>query len=238
MVEFENAPAQARKILDTQFAPTFATVMQAPLTLEEMKKIYGSANVTASDRGLTKANRAQVASLAGIGLTRTAGVGTQTLSHVLEMNPDANFVMVLGHNEGGIFKFTDGTAMEIGKISDTLQSPGHQRIPILISCGGSGGSGGNCPPGSVCVGRDISWPDAFCLVRKVYALLREAQASGGRISPAEIQARINASDKMACNTNAKAFVYFVAACGGLREIFMLVFEHDASAREPQGKKRQ
>jgi hypothetical protein len=96
--------------------------------------------------------------------------------------------------------------MRIGDIHDLLRSDG--RVPIVISCqsarylGGRADKGGNDGGDGDGIGanKDISWSEAFCILRRIEALLSESQTAGSLISPADIQSRFNLNEKLGCNS--------------------------------------
>lgn len=126
---FPALPAEAAQTARVPVAGRLATINQLPATTDEFSRVFSTAKVTATDRQQMADAAAYLKSLGmGRGLTE---ITAKTFDEFLQKT-DATWVAIIGHNEGGEFRFLDGSTEHIALLERSCSLRG--KLCIFISC--------------------------------------------------------------------------------------------------------
>lgn len=145
------------------------------MTESEYRSVYGT-NITASKVGELAATKKAMADL---GAGKGPKLSAAALPAQLEKS-NAEYVIFVGHNEEGTFKFADGTSMSLSDMTEIATRA--QKIPIFISCGAK-----SYVSEAIGVHRELGVSEAIAATKVVVSFVK----SRDRVSAQQIQEHLS-----------------------------------------------
>lgn len=171
-----NAEKKADDTRNAILRPSVDTFLIAPVTSEEYVRIYGTNGTRPQD--LTTAQSSEIS---GIRRQMQAGFGQSTGSRNLNSrnfktviaNSHSSFILILGHNDKGFFRFLDGSSAPLDDLV-TASKP-DQRM-IIVSCKAEAMLSNQAAPRVAATQHDLTYAQAFEIAEKVQKYVASAGA--------------------------------------------------------------
>jgi hypothetical protein len=171
---YSTAPAEAQAVVNAPRPAEVQAFFSLPVTETEYRQVYRR-EISASHNADLEATREAVHALAEQGSPLTSS----KLAGAVHSTDDS-YVLFVGHNEGGSFRFVDGSEQKLSDMAEIAVA--EKKVPIFLSCGSS-----RYAPGAIGVHRDLRTSEALDAARAVVGFIRSRKA----VSPLEIQAFLN-----------------------------------------------
>jgi hypothetical protein len=183
---YDTPPQQALAAADRQLDPTVSTYIVAPATTVDFERIFGrqpSSREADDMKAFQKKAKDSVGEAAlSRQLTAKNFEGTLTESK-------SSFEILVGHNDGGSFKFADGSALNL---ADMVEAAGkHAKQLILVSCRAVQNSGVKDALGTA---REITYPEGLFIAE---SLAKSIRASREKLSISGVKDHLKDVDKQA-----------------------------------------
>ena len=163
---FTHPPQQAAGVASAPLPNTVSTFIVAPTDAKEYRNIFiaTSGNGT-QPADLTQAQASELTSVKAslkqtLGRNRPDDLSDKSVEARIKADP-ASFVIVVGHNEKGEFRFADGTQTTIDVMAQSARPD--QRL-IFISCEAAEHL---TQPNAVGARRDLTYPEAFQIAKSI-----------------------------------------------------------------------
>jgi len=163
---FSHPPEQVISIARAPLPNAVSTFIVAPTDAKQYNDIFRPAGANAAHPGdLTPAQASELTSVQ-VSLKQTLGrdspddLSGKTIEAKIKTDP-SSFVIVIGHNDKGMFRFVDGTETTFDLMAQAARPD--QRL-IFISCGAARHL---TQPNAVGVRRDLTYPEAFQIARSI-----------------------------------------------------------------------
>lgn len=163
---FHNAPKEAATVVSTVLPNTVATFIVSPTNEEEYHKIFKPDSPTSNQtENLTQTQASELRSVKAslkdtLGRDRPDDLSGNSVAARIRAAP-ASFVIVVGHNDKGDFRFPDGTSTTIDSMAQAARPD--QRL-IFISCRAAEYL---TQPNSAGARRELTYPEAFRIAKSI-----------------------------------------------------------------------
>ena len=170
------AEKKADETRNTLLRPSVDAFLIAPTTPEEYGRIFGTNGARPQD--LTTAQSSEIS---GIRRQMQAGFGQSTGSRNLNSrnfktviaNSPSSFILILGHNDKGFFRFLDGSSAALDDLV-AASKPG-QRM-IIVSCKAEAMLSNQAAPKVAATRHDLTYGQAFEIAETVQKYVASAGA--------------------------------------------------------------
>jgi hypothetical protein len=206
--EWAKTPSAATEFASKPLPNTVELIAVAPVTAQDYRAIFGHGK-TATKANITEAQRKE---LEGVQKTLRADFARDEgdrafnkadFKRVVQAKT-ASFVIVIGHNEGGMLRLLDGGVLYLDEIVASARP--EQRI-ILISCDSASRVYNTQVVGTI--EREVTYDEAFGIARGIMKFIEE---TGGPISLSDVQAEL--AKQGVSTTHEVAFFIMKAVCFG------------------------
>ncbi len=126
---FDVVPPLARQAVRKEYPSTARLFIQLPVSDIDFRKIFGKKPVSASDKDELRDVREKLKAVNRNDGDR--GVNADNFEKFLGSTKES-FVVVVGHNERGTFKFLDGSGEGIGDLANACAAAG--KLCVFVSC--------------------------------------------------------------------------------------------------------
>ena len=208
---FTHAPQPAAAIASAALPNSVSTLVAAPTTASEYRNIFLPASRPGSHPAdLTQAQMSELTSFQ-TSLKQTLGRDTPdsladtSIEARIKADPSA-FVIVVGHNDKGQFRFANGTETTIDSMAQAAR-PG-QRL-IFISCEAAKHL---TQSNAVGVRRELTYPEAFQIAKNIETFIAAIPAG---LSLDAVKQRLESTESsMGLKYQVKYFLMKAACTGG------------------------
>jgi hypothetical protein len=210
---------QAASIASAHLPNAVSTFVVAPTNVEQYRNIFQSSGGNSAPPGdLTQAQASELKSVQSslkqvLGRDRPDDLTNNSFAARIKADRAA-FVLVVGHNDKGRFRFADGSETAIDLIAQAARPD--QRV-IFISCEASSHL---TQPNAAGTRRELTYPEAFQIAKSIQTYIESMPAG---LSLDAVKQRLESAE-----TNAEfkyQVKYFVmkAACAGGTAILVALF---------------
>ncbi len=166
------------EISNTLLNPSVDTFLVAPSTSEEYVRIFGTNGANPQD--LTTAQTSEIRRIRQMRGDFGQSSGSRNLNSrnfkATIANSQASFILILGHNDRGSFRFVDGSSVLLDDLV-TASKP-YQRM-IIVSCKAEAMLSNQTGPKAAATRDDLTYAQAFEIAKTVQKYLASA---GPRVS--------------------------------------------------------
>jgi hypothetical protein len=209
---YDTPPQAAHEAASRQLEPTISTHIVAPTTTDEFARMFGR---EPSSSEVNDMNAFQVKAKASLTqATRMHQLMASDFEAILKESK-SSFEILVGHNDGGSFKFPDGSAMDLADMLGTAWKYGKQLI--VVSCKAVQNSGVNDVLGTT---REITYPEGLFIAE---ALAQSIQRTTGGLSVASVREQLTEIEKKAVfKFNVKYLVLRICGAAAAGIVIALV----------------
>ncbi len=221
---YDAPPEVAHEAATHRVEPTVSTYIVAPASTAEFARIFGrepsSGEVDDMNAFQTKAKGALGAEALRHQLTSKSYEGMLRESK-------SSFEILVGHNDGGSFKFQDGSAMDLADMLGTAFK--YNKQLILVSCRAVQNSGVKDALGTT---REITYPEGLFIAERLASAIRGTQ---GDLSISGVRERLQAiEDKADFKFNVKYLILQICgavAAGVVIALVIYILDDDRKKRK-------
>ena len=213
---FAEIPPPASKVAETPLRSTVHTFVVAPTTTAEYSTIFARESGTSSNKKPIPITAAQSDEVATIQvqlktILKREGVDSQlnekSVGSAIK-DSQASYIILIGHNEEGWFRFLDGSRILLDEIVSSARSD--QRV-ILLSCGSSQRMSKQSAEMAAGVSADLTYAQAFELAARIQKVI---ESSKGEISLGAVKTQLQKATSDIQFKHEIGYFIMKAACFG------------------------
>ena len=226
-IAFTAPPNEAKKEASRRYKGTSRIFLELPLKDIHFKAMYGDeVTVTAKDAHEMRDLEQKIAS--GPGLKAHDGLSASKFKENIQSGTKEGIVIVVGHNEDGLFRFIDGSSDDLADLANICSAAG--QLCVFVSCNAYSHLLGS---NSVGLDREIGFAQSVDLAQSIVRFLSAHQDTG--TSAEEIQnfvRGIKRDEKKVYETKLIAF----EGCGEVEgRVVIAVYVHAIPPSCKEGK---
>jgi hypothetical protein len=206
--------------INNELRPSIDTFLVAPANSEEYVRIFGTPGTTSQDTTMAQLReirriRQQMKADFG-GTARSPDLNSTNVRRAIRFSR-SSFILIVGHNDQGSFRFLDGSSVQLDDFVDATRPD--QRM-IIVSCSAKAMLSNQAAHKAAATQDDLTYPQAFEIAKAIQEYLASA---GPQVSLEMVrQALQRAESKSAFNYRMGIFVRQVAVLGGVTMVIALV----------------
>jgi len=168
---FPHVPQESASVADTHLPNAVSTFVVAPMSSEQYRNIFRSSgegdsqNTELTQSQVSELNTVQASLKKILGRISSDDLNDKSFAARIKADPAA-FVLLVGHNDKGRFRFADGSDTTIDLIAQAARPD--QRV-IFISCQASEHLSG---PNAAGTSRELTYPEAFEIAKSIQTYIK------------------------------------------------------------------